>query len=57
MKKNLDLHLTNAADARKAYSNHRILTSNENGKYVLSFDFAENINLPQLIEEPAIFYF
>jgi len=56
-KKQLENHLNLAKDARKSYNTHRITTAKEDGKVVLSIDFAENVFVPQLTETPSTFYF
>lgn len=53
----LNSHLEIAKKARSAYSSHRQMTALEEGKYIISFDYSENILLPHLVNEPGIFYF
>ena len=53
----LQKHVQEYTEARKAYSDHRLLTAKEDGYTVISMDYAENINLPHLITQPASFYF
>jgi hypothetical protein len=50
----LELHLNAAANARSHYNQKKAET---NDIKVLSFDYAENILIPYLIDEPGIFYF
>ena len=50
-------HLNKVERARKAYNTYRLHTALQNDKFVLSFDYAENILLPSLVETPGIFYF
>jgi len=53
----LENHTIEYSEARKAYSDHRKITAKENGWVVLSLDYAENITLPHLIDQPASFFF
>jgi len=53
----LEKHTILFTEARKAYSDHRRKTAQENGYYVLSMDYAENILLSNLLDEPGTFYF
>ena len=38
-------------------SDHRKITAKENGWVVLSLDYAENITLPHLLDQPVSFLF
>jgi len=57
IRNNFNVHKELALNARKAYADHRLLFAKEEGYYVLSFDFAENILTPHLDPQPAGFYF
>lgn len=50
----LEVHLNLAKEARQSYSQN---TAKEDGKSVLSWDYAENIMLPILEETPSTFFF
>jgi len=54
---NLDMHLKEAKDARAAYTDHRRITALEDGKIVISMDYAECLMIPQLQNTPSTFYF
>ena len=54
---NLQAHLKLAEEARKSYSDTRKNFIKEDDKFLISFDFAENILLPIKIDEPSSFYF
>ena len=53
----LESHIAEYSEARKAYSDHRKITAKVDGWVVLSIDYAENIKLPHLLDQPATFYF
>jgi len=53
----LEVHLNLAKEARQSYLQNRIHTAKEDGKSVLSWDYAENIMLPILEETPSTFFF
>ena len=56
-KNELLLHKELALSARKAYADHHLIVAKEEGYCVLSFDFAENILVPALVNQPGSFYF
>jgi len=55
--KELEEHRNLATTARKTYNEHRINTAKEDGKVVISLDFAENLMVPHLSNIPSTFYF
>ena len=57
IKEVLNKHLNEAKDARAAYTIHRRQTAIEEGKVVISMDYAECLMLPQLQNTPSTFYF